>query len=574
MDYLKQFHFWTENTYFDERTQNELRLLSDPKEIEDRFYKDLEFGTGGLRGVVGAGTNRMNIYTVRKASQGVADYVKRNNFPIGVEGIAIAYDCRRMSEELAREAACVFAANDITAHLFRELMPTPVLSFTVRHLKCAMGIVITASHNPKEYNGYKVYSMDGGQITDTLANKISSYIHKVDPIDNIKTVKFEDGLACGDIRYIGDVVLDTYVANALRLSGDVVPEARRALKVVYSPLHGTGLKPVARVLAEAGFEHVTVVEKQKTPDTEFSTVKSPNPEDHNALAMAIGIAKEQGADIVMATDPDSDRLGVAIRDHQGEYSFLNGNQLGCLLLDTCLRLRKTQRELKTEDYVVKTIVTTRMADVMTQEYGIKCFDVLTGFKYIGEKIKEIEVNGQGDFIFGFEESYGYLSGTFVRDKDAVIAALLTCEAAAYSKAHGYTLLDALQKLYEHYGYFNETMKSYILPGKDGLTKIEILMDGLRASAPKTLAGHRVIAVCDYLKSQRISKEGVQDIVLPKSNVLLYEIGDGSWLAVRPSGTEPKLKIYIGVKGTSETDSRAKITALESEAIDIVRRWTT
>jgi phosphoglucomutase len=474
-----------------------------------------------------------------------------------------------MSEEFAREAASVFAANGVTVHLFRELMPTPVLSYTVRHLKCAAGIVITASHNPKEYNGYKVYGMDGGQITDALVKQISSYIQKVEPIDSVKTMGFCQALKTGHIRWIDDSVMDTYVANVLTLSGDVSTDARRALKVVYSPLHGTGLAPVTRVLAEAGFEQVSVVEAQKMPDTEFSTVKSPNPEDHAALAMAINLAKAQGADVVIATDPDSDRLGIAIRDSRGEYGFLNGNQLGCLLLDTRLRSAKAQGNLKKEDYIVKTVVTTRMADLMANDYGIRCFDVLTGFKYIGEKIKEIQTDGHGDFLFGFEESYGYLAGTFVRDKDAVIAALLTCEAAAYSKARGYTLLDALRLLFERYGYFEESLQSYTLPGKDGVTKIAVLMDSLRASAPESLGGLKVLAVSDFLRSKRISADGTEHIELPKSNVLLYDMEEGAWMAVRPSGTEPKLKIYIGVKGMSAKGSRAQIEALAADADKLV-----
>ena len=569
MNYQEQYKYWLENAYFSDETREELRQISDAREIEDRFYRNLEFGTGGLRGVVGAGTNRMNIYTVRKASQGVADYVNKNGLLKNTSGIAIAYDSRRMSEQFAREAACVFAANGITAHLFRTLMPTPVLSFTVRNLKCAAGIVITASHNPKEYNGYKVYGRDGGQITDALAKAISDCIRQVEPIDSVRTMDFDRALAEGRIRWIGDDVLDAYVANVLTLSGGLTPEARRALKIVYSPLHGTGLVPVTRVLAKAGFEQVTVVEAQKMPDTEFFTVRSPNPEDHDALTMAIELAKQQEADIVIATDPDSDRLGIAVRDSRGEYGFMNGNQLGCLLLDICLRSRKAKGQLKPEDYVVKTVVTTRMADVMAKDYGVRIFDVLTGFKYIGELIGRMETAGQGDFIFGFEESYGYLSGTFVRDKDAVIAALLTCEAAAYSKAGGYTLLDALQKLFERYGYFEEALQSYTLPGKDGVEKIAALMDSLRSRAPQTLGGLKVTAVSDYLRSQRVSALGVQPIDLPMSNVLLYDLEGEAWFAVRPSGTEPKLKIYMGVKGTFAADSGAKISALKAEADRLV-----
>ncbi len=573
MDYKETFEYWCGNGYFDEQTKAELKRLTDEKEIEDRFYKNLNFGTGGLRGVVGAGTNRMNIYTVRKASQGVADYVNESDFPQGVSGIAIAYDSRRMSKEFAAEAACVFAANGITAHLFKQLMPTPVLSYTVRHLRCAAGIVVTASHNPKEYNGYKVYGMDGGQITDELAARISSLIQKVEPIDSVRTMDFEAALKEGRIRYIEDEVLDSYISHVLSLSGGLSEEEKQALKVVYSPLHGTGLVPVMRVLSEAGFTGVSVVEQQKDPDTEFSTVKSPNPEEHDALELAIGLAKEKRADVVIATDPDSDRLGIAVRNKQGEYEFMNGNQLGCLLLDNCLRSRKTQGRLLPDDYIVKTIVSTRMADVMAEKNGVKAFNVLTGFKYIGEKIKEMEERGKGGFIFGFEESYGYLSGTFVRDKDAVIAALLTCEAAAHCKKNGCTMLEALNGLYETYGYFKEALKSYTLPGKDGVEKIGRLMETLRSGTSGEICGRRILAVEDYLHSRKTSETGAEDIRLPKSNVLRYELDNGAWLAVRPSGTEPKLKIYVGVKGTSDADSDAQIEAILTEAEKLVRKLT-
>lgn len=569
MSYIETYRYWCDDRYFDEQTRHELLSLTDNKEIEDRFYKNLDFGTGGLRGVVGAGTNRMNVYTVRKASQGVADYVNGAAFDAGVAGIAIAYDSRRMSKEFAAEAACVFAANGITAYLYETLMPTPVLSFTVRQLRCAAGIVLTASHNPKEYNGYKVYGSDGGQITDALAGEVSGLIQKIEPISSIKTIDFDKALADGLIRLIGDDVLNVYVDNVLKLSGDVTPEAKKALKVVYSPLHGTGLVPVTRVLKKAGFSGVSVVEQQMHPDTEFSTVKSPNPEDHDALALAIGIAKQQEADVVIATDPDSDRLGIAVRTGAGEYAFMNGNQLGCLLLDNCLRSRKAQGKLKPADYVVKTIVSTKMADAMATSSGIKAFNVLTGFKYIGEKIKDMQEAGDGDFVFGFEESYGYLAGTFVRDKDAVIAALLTCEAAAFCKSSGCTLIQALDGLFKKYGYYQEGLKSYTLPGKDGMEKISTLMETLRGSGSNEIFGRNIVAKEDYKLSVRISAAGEETITLPKSNVLRYELDNDAWLAVRPSGTEPKLKIYLGVKGESAKDSQSQIDALMQKADEFV-----
>jgi phosphoglucomutase len=443
----------------------------------------------------------------------------------------------------------------------------------VRHLHCAAGIVVTASHNPKEYNGYKVYGMDGGQITDSLAGEISGLIQNVEPIDSVKTVDFETALADGRIKYIDDTVLDAYVGSVLRLSGDLTLKDKEALKVVYSPIHGAGLVPVTRVLKEAGFLNVHVVEQQKMPDTEFSTVKSPNPEEREALSLAIGLAKEQKADVVIATDPDSDRLGIAVRDSEGQYVFMNGNQLGCLLLDNCLRSRKARNSLKPEDYVVKTIVSTRMADAMAKGSGVRAFNVLTGFKYIGEKIKEIETTGNGDFIFGFEESYGYLSGTFVRDKDAVIAALLTCEAAAHCKKSGLTMLEALNGLFESFGYYQESLKSYTLPGKDGVMKISALMDHLRSHTTNQICGRQIIATEDYLSLLKKNESGVEEIHLPKSNVLRYELDNDAWLAVRPSGTEPKLKIYIGVKGASAADSDAQIKAIEIEADKLVGELT-
>lgn len=573
MNYSQIYNDWCTNTYFSEQIRNELTQITDQKEIEDRFYKNLDFGTGGLRGIVASGTNRMNIYTVRKASQGVADYINSMSLPKEISGIAIAYDSRRMSKEFAQEAACVFAANGITVYLYKELMPTPVLSFTVRYLHCAMGIVVTASHNPKEYNGYKVYGMDGGQVTDAAAGLISEFIRKVEPIESAKTMVFATALEEGKIRLIDDAVLDAYLNNVLSLSGDISQEAKNDLKVVYTPLHGTGLVPVTRALAQAGFSNVAVVEQQKDPDTEFSTVKSPNPENHDALELAINLAKKQDADIVIASDPDCDRLGIAARNEAGQFVIINGNQLGCLLLDNCLRSRAAQDKLKQQDYIVKTIVSTRLADAMAKRNNIKAFNVLTGFKYIGEKIGEMEALKNGDFIFGFEESYGYLSGTFVRDKDAVIAALLTCEAAARCKQGGSTLPKALDAMFEAYGYYQEALKTYTLPGKEGVEKIKSLMDYLRNNPLKAICGRDIIATEDYLSATRTSDGDTEMINLPKSNVLRYELDNDGWIAVRPSGTEPKLKVYIGVKGVSAADSQKQIETIEAEAEKLIHQLT-
>jgi phosphoglucomutase len=538
MNYEETYQYWVKDSYFSEETRKELESLADAKEIEDRFYRELDFGTGGLRGIVGAGTNRMNIYTVRRASQGVADYVRHAEFPPGSEGIAIAYDSRRMSREFAQEAACVFAANGVTAYLFSELTPTPVLSFAVRHLKCAMGIVITASHNPKEYNGYKVYGWDGGQVTDAIAGEISRCIRRITPINRVNRMDFREAAAQSLIRPVESSVLDAYIGNVLRLSGGIAPEAKKALKVAYSPLHGAGLVPVTRVLSEAGYPNVYVVEPQARPDPEFSTVKSPNPEDHDALSLAVALAKEKQADIVIATDPDSDRLGIAVRNRAGEYVFLSGNQLGCLLLSSRLRQRQEKGGLSANDYIVKTIVTTRMADAIAKRCGIRCIDVLTGFKYIGETILNAEARPEGEFLFGFEESYGYLAGTFVRDKDAVIAALLTCEAAAAAKAEGRTLLAALDDLYAQYGYYAESLKSYTLPGRDGVEKITVA-DGRVAKIrrkgnlrPQGARGQRLSVF------PRLSEEGEALIELPKSNVLRYDLDNGAWMATARRAPNP------------------------------------
>jgi phosphoglucomutase len=553
MDIDTLYRFWTEDGYFDAQTKNELLALG-AKEIEDRFYKALSFGTGGLRGLMGAGENRVNRYTVRKASQGIADYINATGFPKGVSGVAIACDTRRMSSQLAKEAASVFAANGIRVWLFAEAVPTPLLSYAVRRLHCAFGVVITASHNPKEYNGYKVYGSDGGQITDALAERLSEYIREVAPVSAVKTVDFDTALAQGLIVYTGEDVAAAYSTDVLSLLGDVPQEARAALKIMYSPLHGAGLKTVATALGQAGFANLAIVREQCEADGEFATVASPNPEEHEALAMAICEAQKNNAELVIATDPDCDRLGIAYRNGAGEYEYLNGNQLGCLLLAQRLKNHQAQPG----DYIVRTLVTTRMADAMASEAGVAIKEVLTGFKYIGEMIKELEQMGR--FVFGFEESYGVLAGTFVREKDAVIAALLACEAAADAKSKGMDLGGAMEALYQKYGYYLEALQSFFFYGREGGEKIQSLMRALREKPPKTIAGQTITHAADYL-------EGAGN--LPKSDVLHYSLSGGSWLAVRPSGTEPKLKIYMGAVGKSMQACKVMLHALQEAANNLI-----
>lgn len=512
------------------------------KEMEARFYKQLSFGTAGLRAEVGVGCARMNVYTVSKATQGLAQYLKKKGL---TSGVAIACDSRRKSTEFSRVAACVLAQNGIRAYLFDQIMPTPVLSFTVRHLHCDAGIVVTASHNPKEYNGYKVYNEQGGQITDQMAHDIAEEMRGVAELD-VQRMDFEQAIEQGSIRMIGDEVLSAYVENVMTLKDSCTEEERKQLKIVYSPLHGTGAKPVQIVLKQAGFTNVYPVEAQCIADTEFSTLRLPNPEEVDALKMAIEQAKVCKADLVIATDPDADRLGTAIRNAEGEYVPLTGNQIGCLLLHNRLRDLKAQNRLKKGDFVVKSIVTTQLAKSMADAYDVQLYNVLTGFKYIGEKIEQYGKEHQ--FIFGFEESYGFLAGTFVRDKDAVIASLLLCQAAAKAKAEGKTLLDELNDLLKAYGYHAERVKSYTLQGMEGAERIKDIMRTLREQPPERIAGSRVIERKDYAP-------GIDGF--PCSDVLYYTLENDQWVCVRPSGTEPKIKFYGGAKG-KDLDETQKI----------------
>ena len=568
MQYREKYESWLNGSCFDEQTKAELKAIeNDENEIKERFYKDLEFGTGGLRGIIGAGTNRMNIYTVGKATQGLADYILENN-PNGAQmGVAIAYDSRNMSPEFARKTGLTLCANGIKAYVFESLRPTPELSFAVRHLGCTAGVVVTASHNPPEYNGYKVYWQDGGQVPYPRDEAIIEKVNAVAGFDAIKTMDYDEAVSKGLYVTIGKEVDDEYIKNvkAQSLNPDIVSKTADSLKIVYTPLHGTGNIPVRRVLSEIGFKNVYVVPEQEMPDGNFSTVGYPNPEDPKAFTLAIKLAKEVGADVIIGTDPDCDRFGVVVKDSKGEYVVLTGNMTGALLTNYMLSQRKEKGILPANGAVVKTIVTTEMIRPITAEYGVKLFDVLTGFKYIGEKIKQFEETGDYTFVFGFEESYGCLSGTYARDKDAVVASMLVAELTAFYKNQGKTLYDGLIELYEKYGYYREGITSITLKGIEGVEKIKYIMDTLRKNPPKDFIGNNVMWLRDYTKNEftNLITGETEKNTLPSSNVLHYTLENGDWVCVRPSGTEPKIKIYYGIKGTGMSDAASKLEAMGS-----------
>ena len=569
MGYREAYESWLNNPYFDEDTKQELRnIANDEKEMEDRFYMDLEFGTAGLRGVIGAGTNRMNVYTVRKATQGLSNYIIK----VGAQakGVAIAYDSRRMSPEFANEAALCLAANGIKAYIFESLRPTPELSYAVRYLGCTAGINVTASHNPPEYNGYKVYWEDGAQITPPHDSGIMAEVKAVTDYATTKTMSKEDAVAAGLYEVIGANIDDPYIAELkkLVLNQDAINAVADDLKIVYTPLHGTGNIPVRRVLKELGFKHVYVVPEQELPDGEFPTVSYPNPEAAEAFTLGLGMAKELDADLVLATDPDADRLGVYVKDSKtGEYHSLTGNMSGCLIGAYEISQRKEKYGLPADGAFVKSIVSTNLADAIAADYGVKLYEVLTGFKFIGQKMLEFETKGNGTYLFGMEESYGCLTGTYARDKDAVDASMTLCEAAAYYKTKNMTLWDAMLAMYERYGYYKDDVTAITLKGIEGLAKIQEIMNTLRENAPAEIGGYKVTAVRDYKKDTitDTATGSVKPTGLPASNVLYYELEDDAWVCVRPSGTEPKVKFYLGVKGTSLEDADAKSKAL-SESV--------
>ncbi|MBE5962641.1 MAG: phospho-sugar mutase [Lachnospiraceae bacterium] len=565
MGYLENYQNWCENPYFDKQTREELKQLAgNDAEIKERFYKNLEFGTGGLRGIIGAGDNRMNVYTVRKATQGLANYIKKQHGED--KGVVIAYDSRNMSKEFSEEAALCLCANGIKAYRFDALRPTPELSFAVRKLSCIAGIVITASHNPAEYNGYKVYWEDGAQITYPKDVEIIAEVNKVTDYSTVQTMDQEEAEKAGLYHIIGSEIDDAYIGELkkLVLHPEIIEKEGKELKIVYTPLHGTGNVNVRRVLKELGFEHVYVVPEQEKPDGRFPTVKSPNPEDPNAFALALKLAKEKDADLVLATDPDADRLGVYAKDQKtGEYMSFTGNMSGMLICEYRLSQEKATGKIAKDGALIKTIVTTNMADKVAEEYDVRLIEVLTGFKYIGEQIKFFEQNHNATYEFGFEESYGCLVGTHARDKDAVVAVMALCEAAAYYRFHGKTLWDQMLAIYEKYEYFKEGLQTITLKGMDGAAKIQQMMDGFRANPPKELGGYQVQRLRDYKKDVilDLASGSKMPTGLPKSNVLYFDLNDDAWVCVRPSGTEPKIKFYIGVKGNSFSDAEEKLNIL-------------
>ena len=573
MGYQDVYQEWLSNPYFDEDTKKELRAIAqDEKEIEDRFYKELEFGTAGLRGVIGAGTNRMNFYTVRKATQGLANYIKKQNGQ--QKGVAIAFDCRNFSPEFADEAALCLAANGIKAYVFESLRPTPELSFAVRHLGCIAGINITASHNPPEYNGYKVYWEDGAQITPPHDKGIMAEVSAVTDFGSVLTMTKEEAVAKGLYQQIGQDVDDPYI-EALKsriLHQDSIDRMKDQVSIVYSPLHGTGNIPARRILKELGFEKVYVVPEQEKPDGNFPTVSYPNPEAAEAFELGLALAKEKDAELVLATDPDADRLGVYVKDSRtGEYHSLTGNMSGCLLADYEIGQIKSLKGLPEDGALIKTIVTSNMADAIASYYGVRLIEVLTGFKYIGQQILGFEQSGKGTYLFGFEESYGCLIGTHARDKDAIVAVMALAECAAYYKEKNMTLWDAMLSLYERYGYYKDDIQSITLKGKEGLAKIQEILETLRKNPPKTFGGYKVLSYRDY-NADTVTDAAtgqVKPTGLPKSNVLYYDLEDQAWLCVRPSGTEPKVKFYYGVKGTDLKDADAKSAAFGKEVLDLI-----
>lgn len=575
MNYKELYKEWLSNPCFDEETKAELRAIGeDDNEIKERFYKELEFGTAGLRGVIGAGINRMNVYTVRRATQGLANYILKVG---GADkGVAIAYDSRRMSPEFADVAALCLNANGIKAYVFESLRPTPELSFAVRELGCIAGINITASHNPPEYNGYKVYWEDGAQITPPHDTGIMTEVKAVTDFSTLKTMDKAEAQSKGLYNVIGAEVDDQYIA-ALKKQvkrQDCIDAEKSNIKIVYTPLHGTGNIPARRILEELGFEHVYVVPEQELPDGEFPTVSYPNPEAAEAFELALKLAKEKDADVVLATDPDADRLGVYVKDAKsGEYITLTGNMSGCLLADYELEQIKEQRGIPQDGALIKTIVSTNMADAIAEYYGVKLIEVLTGFKYIGQQILGFEQKGEGEYLFGFEESYGCLIGTHARDKDAIVATMALCEAAAYYKTKNMTLWDAMLAMYEKYGYYKDGIQAITLKGIEGLNKIQEILDTLRNNTPEKFGRYKVLSARDYKRNE------IKDLVtgevkptgLPDSNVLYYDLEDGAWLCVRPSGTEPKIKFYYGVKGESLENADELSDELGKEVVDMINR---
>ena len=572
MNWKQEFSRWLSYAQLDAELKEQLEnMKQDEKKIEDSFYKNLEFGTGGMRGELGAGTNRLNVYTVRKATKGLASFIEKLGEEAKKRGVVVAYDSRHKSPEFAMEVAATLGAHGITTYVFESLRPTPVLSFAVRHLHTVSGIVLTASHNPPEYNGYKVYGEDGGQLPPKEADELISYVNAVEDELTVEVANVEQLKADGLLHIIGQEVDDAYAAelNNVIINKEMVEKAGKDLKIVFTPLHGTSNISVRRGLKEVGFTDVTVVKEQELPDPNFSTVKSPNPEEHAAFEYAIRDGEKVGADVLIATDPDADRLGVAVRNHNGEFQVLTGNQTGALMLDYLLSQKKENGTLPENGAVLKTIVTSEIGRTIAKAYGLDTVDTLTGFKFIGEKIRQYEESGQYEFQFGYEESYGYLIRPFCRDKDAVQSVLFACEVAAYYKSQGKTLYNGLLEVFEKYGFFREDLVSLTLKGKDGAEKIQEMMATFRENPPKEVAGLTVVAVEDYKASIVTSLQDghKEEIHLPKSNVLKYQLEDGSWFCLRPSGTEPKIKFYFGVKDSSLQNSEQKLLTIKEDIMN-------
>ncbi|MDM5430184.1 phospho-sugar mutase [Bacillus mycoides] len=572
MNWKQEFSRWLSYAELDAELKEQLEnMKQDEKKIEDSFYKNLEFGTGGMRGELGAGTNRLNVYTVRKATKGLAMFIEKLGEEAKKRGVVVAYDSRHKSPEFAMEVAATLGAHGITTYVFESLRPTPVLSFAVRHLHTASGIVLTASHNPPEYNGYKVYGEDGGQLPPKEADELISYVNAVENELTVEVADVEQLKADGLLHIIGQEVDDAYAAelNNVIINKEMVKEVGKDLKIVFTPLHGTSNISVRRGLEEVGFTDVTVVKEQELPDPNFSTVKSPNPEEHAAFEYAIRDGEKVGADVLIATDPDADRLGVAVRNHDGEFQVLTGNQTGALMLDYLLSQKKENGTLPENGVVLKTIVTSEIGRTIAKAYGLDTVDTLTGFKFIGEKIKQYEESGQYEFQFGYEESYGYLIRPFCRDKDAVQSVLFACEVAAYYKSQGKTLYDGLLEVFKKYGFFREDLISLTLKGKDGAEQIQKMMATFRENPPKEVAGLTVVAVEDYKESiiTMLQDGNKEEIHLPKSNVLKYQLEDGSWFCLRPSGTEPKIKFYFGVQDDSLQNSEQKLLTIKEDIMN-------
>ena len=572
MEYRQEYERWLQNA--DPETVAELSAISEEEEIKDRFYKELEFGTAGLRGVIGAGSNRMNTYVVGQATQGLANQLLKTNPGATDLSVAIAYDSRHKSDVFAKEAAMILAANGIKVYLFEELKPVPELSFAVRYQKATAGIAITASHNPAKYNGYKVYGADGAQLNPELAGIVLEEIGKTDMFQDIKKCDFEEAVQNGMIVMIGDEVEEAYLdeVEAQCINPELAKEKGHTLKFVYTPFHGAGNKPVRKILDRIGFTNVVVVKEQEMPDGDFPTVKSPNPEDKEGFYLAIGYAKDCGADLIVGTDPDSDRVGILVRDENGEYIPFTGNQVGALLTEYILSSLKERGQLPDDGYIVKTIVTTNIVKEMCDAYGVELKDVLTGFKFIGEKIKESEETGIGTYLLGFEESYGYLKGTYARDKDAVVAVMLIAEMALYYQEKGSSIFEQMDKIYQKYGYYKEQVESVVMEGISGLSKIQSIMENIRKNPPKTVVGKKVIAVRDYQSSVRtdLATGETSEIFLPKSNVIYLELEDNNNFIIRPSGTEPKIKLYCLLKGNSPEDAERLATLAKEDIKELVK----